>query len=167
MDQKNLPCTPMSSTLKLGNDENGVQVDVKKYWGMIDSLLYLTASKPNIIFAVYLCAKYQSNPKESHLKVVKRVIRYVKRDSTLGLYYPKRDNFSLKAYCDADFVGCQTNRKSTSNICFLLGNALVVWSWKKQNSIALSTTKVEYITTSSGCAQILWMKQTLTDYTLS
>ena len=159
--------TPMSSTLKLDKDLEGPDTDPKKYRGMIGSLLYLTASRPDIMFAVCLCARFQSNPKESHLKVVKRIIRYVKGTSSLGLFYPINDAFTLTTYCDADFGGCKTDRKSMSGTCFLLGNSLVSWSCKKQHSIALSTTEEEYMAASSGCAQILWMKQTLSNYNIN
>jgi len=167
LEDSKLASTPMSSTLKLDKDLEGPSTDSKKYRGMIGSLLYLTASRPDIMFAVCLCARFQSNPKESHLKAVKRIIRYVKGTSCLGLFYPRNDSFTLTAYCDADFGGCKTDRKSTSGTCFLLGNSLVSWSCKKQHSIALSTTEAEYMAASSGCAQILWMKQTLSDYNIT
>lgn len=165
-ESKSMP-TPMSSTLKLDKDVEGQSVDIKKYRGMIGSLLYLTASRPDIMFAVCLCARFQSDPKESHLKAVKRIIRYIKGTITLGLFYPKDNSFTLTAYCDADFGGCKTDRKSTSGTCFLLGSSLVAWSCKKQNSIALSTTEAEYMAASNACTQILWMKQTLSDYDIA
>ena len=77
--------TPISPSTKLNKDEYGKKVDEKTYRGMIGSLLYLTASRPDIMFSVYLCARFQSNPRESHLKAVKRIIRYLKDAINLGL----------------------------------------------------------------------------------
>lgn len=156
--------TPMSSSIKMDKDENGKDVDITKYRGMIGSLLYLTASRPDILFSVGLCARYQSCPKESHLSAVKRIFRYLMGTMNLGLWYSKNSNFEIISYSDADFAGCKSDRKSTSGTCHFLGNSLVSWFSKKQNSVALSTTEAEYIAAGSCCAQILWMKQTLKDF---
>ena len=156
--------TPMSTSIKMDKDESGKDVDITKYRGMIGSLLYLTASRPDILFSVGLCARYQSCPKESHLSAVKRIFRYLIGTMNLGLWYPKNSNFEIISYSDADFAGCKSDRKSTSGTCHFLGNSLVSWFSKKQNSVALSTTEAEYIAAGSCCAQILWMKQTLKDF---
>ena len=109
--------TPMSTSTKLSKDEGGIYVDSKLYRSMIGSLLYLTASRPDIMFSVCLCARYQSCPKESHLLAVKRIFRYLKDTFSLGLWYPKGFSFALHAYSDADFGGCKIDRKSTSDTC--------------------------------------------------
>ena len=159
--------TPMSSSIKLDKDEHGVAVDTTKYRGMIGSLLYLTASRPDIMFSVGLCARFQSNPKESHLSAVKRILRYISGTKNLGLWYPKGSHLDLLSFSDADWAGCSIDRKSTSGTCHFLGFALVSWFSKKQNSVALSTVEAEYISAASCCAQVLWMRQTLHDYGLS
>ncbi|KAL4291224.1 hypothetical protein GQ457_14G005130 [Hibiscus cannabinus] len=128
------------------------------------SLLYLTASRPDIMFSVCLCARFQANPKESHLKAVKRIFRYLLDTPSLGLWYPRDSTFDLHAYSDADYGGSKIDRKSTSGTCQFLGNMLISWFLKKQNSVALSTTEAEYISAGSCCAQVLWMKQQLLDY---
>ena len=97
--------TPMSSSIKLDKDEKGKNVDEKLYRGMIGSLLYLTASRPDIMFSVCLCARYQSCPKESHLSAVKWILRYLLDTIELGLFYPKGTSFDLIGYSDADFAG--------------------------------------------------------------
>ncbi|KAH9648505.1 hypothetical protein KPL70_025607 [Citrus sinensis] len=121
--------TPMSTTIKLDKDEKGKEVDIKTYRGMIGSLLYLTASRPDIMFSVCLCARFQSCPKESHMLAVKH----------------------------ADFAGYKVDRKSTSGTCHFLGHSLVSWFSKKQNSVALSTTEAEYIAVENrinfGCSR--------------
>ncbi|MBE2321147.1 hypothetical protein DVA67_034775, partial [Solirubrobacter sp. CPCC 204708] len=156
--------TPMSTSTKLDNDEHGKKVDQKLYRGMIGSLLYLTASRPDIMFSVCLCARYQANPMESHLLAVKRIFKYLIGTYDLGLFYPKHVPFIIVSYSDADFAGCKTDRKSTSGTCHFLGHALVSWFSKKQTSVSLSTTEAEYIAAGSCCAQILYMKQQLEDF---
>ena len=167
MDSTSSKNTPMSTTTQLDKDENGKSIDQKLYRGMIGSLLYITASRPDIMFSVCLCARYQSDPKESHIKAVKRIFRYLKHTSDYELFYPKNSSFELTSYSDADFAGCKSNRKSTSDTCHFLGHSLVSWFSKKQNSVSLSTTEAEYIASSLACAQVLWMKQTLSDYGIS
>ena len=156
--------TPMASSLKLDSDEKGKSVDQKLYRGMIGSLLYLTASRPDIMFSVCLCARFQSNPKESHLSAVKRIFRYLNGTTDLGLWYPRGVSINLVGYTDADFAGCKIDRKSTSGTCQFLGNALISWSSRKQHSVALSTAEAEYVAAGSCCAQVLWIRQQLKDF---
>jgi hypothetical protein len=111
-----------------------------------------------------MCARFQASPRESHLKAIKRILRYLKHTQNVGLWYPKGAKFELVGYLDSDYVGCKVKRKSTSGTCQLLGRSLVSWSSKKKNSVALSITEAEYIFASSCCAQILWMKATLNDF---
>ena len=133
---------------------------------MIGSLLYITASRPDIKHCVCLCARYQSQPKETHLKAVKRIIRYVKHTSDYGLFYPKNDSFDLISYCDADYAGCKSDRKSTSGTCHFLGHSVVSWLSKKQNTPSLSTTEAEYISAALVCPQVIYLQQTLKDHGL-
>ncbi|KAF7119794.1 hypothetical protein RHSIM_Rhsim13G0158900 [Rhododendron simsii] len=158
--------TPMSTSTKLDKDEMGKPFDEKKYRGMIGSLLYLTASRPDIMFSVCLCARFQSSPKESHHIAVKRIFKYLIGTPNLGLWYPRGTSIDLIGYSDADFAGCSIDRKSTSGTCQFLGHSLVSWFSKKQHSVALSTAEAEYVAVGSCCAQILWMKQQLEDFGL-
>ncbi|KAL6337946.1 hypothetical protein AAG906_005411 [Vitis piasezkii] len=150
MEEAKVMKTPMSPSIKLDMDEKGKSIDSTMYRGMIGSLLYLTASRPDIMYSVCLCARFQSCPKESHLSVVKRILRYLKGTMNIGLWYPNGDNFELIGFSDADFAGCRVERKSTSGTCHFLGHSLVSWH-----------------TVGLCCAQILWMKQTLSDFNLS
>jgi len=158
--------TPMASALSIYKDETGIEVDGKRYRGMIGSLLYLTTSRPDIMFSVYMCARYQAFPKESHLKIVKRIFRYVSGTTNFGLWYPKGSPCYLVGFSDSNFVGCKSDRKSTSGTCHLFGNCLISWHSKKQHSVALSTAEAEYVATRSCCSQILWIKQQLLDHDL-
>jgi len=156
--------TPMSAPVSLDSDVDGPSVDHTTYRGMIGSLMYATASRPDIMFATCLCARYQSNPKESHMLAVKRIYRYLKGSPRLGLWYPKDSGLELMGYSDSDHAGCKIDRKSTTGGCHFLGGKLVSWTSKKQTSVSTSTAEAEYVSAASCCAQILWMKNQLTDY---
>ena len=150
--------TQMSSSIKLDKDEKGKSINSTPYRGMIGSLLYLTASRPDIMYSVCLCARFECFLKESHSSVIKSILKYLKGTMGIGLWYPKSDNFELIGFSDVDFADCKVERKNTSGICHFLGHSLVSWHSKKQNSIAFSMAKAEYIVTGLCCAQILWMK---------
>jgi transposase InsO family protein len=156
--------TPAPTHLKLTKDESGISVDQSQYRSMIGSLLYLTASRPDITFAVGVCARYQADPKVSHLAQVKRILKYVNGTCNYGILYSHSDCCKLIGYCDADWAGSADDRKSTSGGCFFLGNNLISWFSKKQNSVALSTAEAEYIAAGSSCSQMMWMKQMLQEY---
>ena len=156
--------TPMIDRTKLDEDLSGIMIDQTKYRSMIGSLMYLTASRPDILFSVCMCARYQAKPTKKHLEAVKRVFRYLQGTINMGLWYPKDTGMSLTAYADADHAGCQDTRRSTSGGAQFLGDKLVSWSSKKQMSTSISSTEAEYIAMSSCCAQILWMRSQLSDY---
>ncbi|KAJ9538190.1 hypothetical protein OSB04_030923 [Centaurea solstitialis] len=156
--------TPMPTGNLLGPDLAGKPVDQKIYRSMIGSLLYLTATRPDIMFATCFCARFQTNPKESHLAAVKRILRYLKGTPELGLWYPKDSSFELISFTDSDYGGCKLDRKSTSGSCQFLGDKLVSWTSKKQNCVSTSTAEAEYVAAASCCSQVLWMKTQLLDY---
>ena len=124
--------TPMATNKYLSKEDLSKHVDRKLYRGMIGSLLHITTSRPDIMHSVCLCARYRSQPKETHLKAVKPIISYVKYTSDYGLFYPKNDSFNLISYCDADYAGCKSDRKSTSGTCHFLGHSLVSCLSKKE-----------------------------------
>ncbi|GKD82544.1 retrovirus-related pol polyprotein from transposon TNT 1-94 [Tanacetum coccineum] len=158
--------TPMVEKSKLDEDKEGKAVDPSHYRGMIGTLLYLTASRPDLQFAICMCARYQARPTEKHLHAVKRIFRYLRGTVNRGLWYPKDSSIALTAFADADHAGCQDTRRSTSGSMQFLGDRLVSWSSKRQKSAAISSTEAEYIAMSGCCAQILWMRSQLTDYGL-
>nr|KYP75566.1 hypothetical protein KK1_019757 [Cajanus cajan] len=116
---------PMHPSTTLGLDEESPDVDSIMYRGMVGSLLYLTASRPDIMFSVCVCARFQVQPKEVHLQVVKRILRYLKGTPNLGINFYKSQNFSLLGYCDVDYAGDKWERKNTSGGCHFLGRCLV------------------------------------------
>ncbi|KAK2459144.1 putative mitochondrial protein [Trifolium repens] len=156
--------TPAPTHLKLTKDEKGISVDQSLYRSMIGSLLYLTASRPDITYAVGVCARYQADPKVSHMTQVKRILKYVNGTSDYGIMYSHCEDSTLYGYCDADWAGSADDRKSTSGGCFFLGTNLISWFSKKQNCVALSTAEAEYIAAGSSCSQLVWMKQMLKEY---
>ncbi|GJV52708.1 putative ribonuclease H-like domain-containing protein [Tanacetum coccineum] len=123
--------TPVETQKPLLKDEDGEEVDVHMYRSMIGSLMYLTASRPDIMFAVCACARYQVNPMVSHLYVVKMIFRYLKGQPKLGFWYPKDSPFDLVAYTDSDYAGASLDRKSTTGDCQFLGCRLILWQCKK------------------------------------
>jgi len=123
--------TPMALNGHLDLNEEGKSVDQKVYRSMIGSLLYLCASRPDIMLSVCMCARFQTNPKECHLTAVKRILRYLVHTPNLGLWYPKGSIFKLHGYSDSDYAGCKVDRKSTTRTCQFLGHSLVSWSSKK------------------------------------
>nr|GFA99235.1 hypothetical protein [Tanacetum cinerariifolium] len=141
--------TPMDKENPWGKDSTGKDVDLHLYRSMIGSLMYWTASRPDIMFAVCACAKHQVTPKECHLHAVKRIFRYLKGHPKLGLWYPKDSPFDLVAYSDSDYGGATQDCKSTTGGCQFLGRRLISWQCKKQTIVATSTTGAEYVAAAS------------------
>ncbi|KAJ9544501.1 hypothetical protein OSB04_024208 [Centaurea solstitialis] len=160
----NSAATPMPKNFQLTADSSGTPVDQKTYRAIIGSLLYLTASRRDIVFSTGVCARFQCDPRESHLSAVKRILRYLKGTPDFGLCYPKDLGFELIAYIDSDHAGCKLNRKSTSGACQFLRDKLVSWSSRKQNCVSLSTAEAEYVAVACCCSQVLWMKTQLADF---
>nr|GEZ59738.1 uncharacterized mitochondrial protein AtMg00810-like [Tanacetum cinerariifolium] len=147
--------TPMVEKSKLDEDLERKVVDPTCYRGMIGTLMYLTSSKPDLVFAVCMYAQYQAKPTEKHLHAVKQIFKYLRGTINMGLWYSKDSSIALTAFADADHAGFQDTRRSTSESTQLLGERLVSWSSKRQKSIAISSTKAEYIALFGCCAEIL------------
>ncbi|GKA27974.1 putative ribonuclease H-like domain-containing protein [Tanacetum coccineum] len=154
----------IKSNKPLVKDEDGEDVDVHVYKSMIGSLMYLTASRPDIMFAVCACARFQVTPKASHLNAVKRIFRYLKHQPKLGLWYPRDSPFELEAFSDSDYGGASLDRKSTTGGCQFLGRRLISWQCKKQTIVANSTTEAEYVAAANCCGQVLWIQNQMMDY---
>ena len=156
--------TPISPNVKLTIDLLGKNVDPSLYRIMIGSLLYLTASRLDISYSVGVCARYQANLKESHIIAVKRIIKYVKTTSNFRVWYDKDTNDVLARYSNADWAGNADDCKSTPDGYFYMGNNLVSWISKKQNSLSLSIAEAKYIVAGNCCTKLLWMQELLIDY---
>jgi hypothetical protein len=137
--------TPMGTDGHVDLNKGGKSVDQKAYRSMIGSLLYLCASRPDIMLSVCMCARFQFDPRECHLVAVKQILRYLVATPCFGIWYPKGSTFDLIGYSDSDYAGCKVDRKSTSGTC-------------------QSTAEAEYVAAGQCCAQLLWMRQTLRDF---
>nr|GEY44669.1 retrovirus-related Pol polyprotein from transposon TNT 1-94 [Tanacetum cinerariifolium] len=156
--------TPMA-TKHLDANLSRTLIDQTKYRSMVRALMYLTASRPDIMHATCYCARYQAKLTEKHLTAVKQIFRYLKDTIHMGLWYSKDTSFELTAFSDSDHAGYLDSRKSTSGgIQFLGGDKLVNWSSKKHNCTSMSSAEAEYVSLSTFCAQVLWMRTQLTDY---
>ncbi|GKE97805.1 hypothetical protein Tco_0021156, partial [Tanacetum coccineum] len=157
--------TPVDLERPSVKDRDADDVDVYLYRSMIGSLMYLTASRPDIMFAVCACARFQVTLKTSHLLAVKRIFRYLKGKPTLGLLYSRDSLFELIAYTDSDYTEATQDRKSTTGGCQFLGNRLISWQCKKQTVVATSTTEAKYVATASCCGQDKQRSMIGIDYT--
>ncbi|GJS74043.1 hypothetical protein Tco_0706884 [Tanacetum coccineum] len=157
----------MSRKRVLTLDKDNESIDSTKYRGMIGSLLYLTASRPNIMFSVFLYARFLEDHKVSHLEAVKRIFRYIKETQHISLWYPKDTGVNVLVYANSDHAGDVVDKKITSGICPFVGSCLTSWFSKKQTSHTNSITKSDYVAAGRGCQQALWMKQAFVDYNIT
>ncbi|GJY30928.1 hypothetical protein Tco_0414423 [Tanacetum coccineum] len=156
--------TPIETQKPLVKDEEASDMDVHLYRSMIGSLMYLTASRPDIMFAVCACSRFQVTLKSSHLSAVKRIFRYLKGKPKLGLWYPRVSSFDLESSSDSDYAGANLDRESTTRGCQFLGRRLISWQCKKQTIVATSTTEAKYVAAASCCGQVLWIQNQMLDY---
>nr|GEY01507.1 uncharacterized mitochondrial protein AtMg00810-like [Tanacetum cinerariifolium] len=156
--------TPIETKKPLVKDGEAADVDVHIYRSMIGYLMYLTASRHDIMYEVCACSRFQVTPKTSNLQAVKRIFRYIKGQPKLGLWYPRESTFDLEAYSDSDYDGANLDSKSTTGGCQFLGRRLISWQCKKQTIVATSTTEAEYVAAASYCRQV---KFVINPYNLS
>ncbi|GJX33324.1 putative ribonuclease H-like domain-containing protein [Tanacetum coccineum] len=156
--------TPIETHKALLKDEEVEDVDVYLYRSLIGSLMYLTTSRPDIMFVVYACARFQITPKTLHIHAVKRIFRYLKGQPKVCLWYPRDSPFDLEAFSDSDYAGASLDRKSTTGGCQFLGKRLISWQCKKQTIVANSTTEVEYVAAANCCGKVLWIQNQTLDY---
>ncbi|GJS74965.1 retrovirus-related pol polyprotein from transposon TNT 1-94 [Tanacetum coccineum] len=156
--------TLIETNKALLRDEEAEDVDVHLYRSMIGSLMYLTTFRPDIMFVVCACARFQVTPKVSHLHAMNRIFRYLKGQPKLGLWYPRDSPFNLEAFLDSDYVGASLDRKSTTGGCQFLSKRLISWQCIKQTIVANSTTEVEYVAIANCYGQLLWIQNQMLDY---
>jgi hypothetical protein len=165
MGQCNSVKNPIVPGFKLTKDEGGVQVDSTLYKQMVGSLMYLTATRPDLMFVVSLISRYMEHPTESHLLAAKRILRYVKGTTKFGMFYRKGGDTEFCGYTDSDYAGDQDDRKSTSSYVFMMNSSAISWSSKKQPVVTLSTTEAEFIVAASGACQVVWLRRILKSLT--
>ncbi|GJV84720.1 putative ribonuclease H-like domain-containing protein [Tanacetum coccineum] len=147
--------TPYEASKPKSKDEPDDAVNVHLYRSMIGSLMYLTASRPDIMFAVSACSRHQVTLLTSNLNAIKKIFKYLKGQPKLGLWYPRDSPFMLEAYSDSDYAGSHGDRKSTTGGCQFLGRRLISWQCKKQTIVATSLTEAEYVAAANCCGQVL------------
>nr|GEX09185.1 putative ribonuclease H-like domain-containing protein [Tanacetum cinerariifolium] len=147
--------TPYEATKPKSKNEYDSPINVNLYRSMIGSLMYLTASRPDIMFAVSACSRNQVTPTTSNLEAVKKIFKYLKGQPKLGLWYPKESPLVLEAYIDSDYARANKNRKFRTRGCQFLGRRLISWQCKKQTIVATSSTEAEYVVAANCCVPTL------------
>ncbi|XP_026432336.1 uncharacterized protein LOC113329710 [Papaver somniferum] len=162
-----LGCNPTSTPLvvneKLNKDDGGTKVDETYYRGLIGNLLYLTHTRPDIMFASSMLSRFKSSPSHLHLDTAKRLLRYIQGTMNFGIMYSRNLDVKLVGYCDSDLGGCIDDMKSTSGYAFSLGSGIFTWASKKQETVALSTAETEYISTSIATSHVVWLRRIMED----
>jgi hypothetical protein len=154
----NSPIVPGS---KLSKDADGVAVDESFYKQIIGSLMYLTSTRPDLVYSVSLISRYMARPTDLHLQAAKRILRYLKGTFDYGIMYKKRSSNDLIAYTDSDYAGDLNDRNSTSGYIFLFSSGAVSWLSKKQPIVTLSTTEAEFVAAAGCASQVVWMRRVL------
>ena len=162
MENSNAVKNPIVTGTKLSKNDGGATVDSTVFKQLVGSLLYLTATRPDIMYAVSLISRFMSCPYESHWLTAKRILRYLKGTTEMGIFYKKGGGSTdVVAYSDSDFAGDLDDRRSTSGYVFFFGSGAVSWASKKQPIVALSTTEAEYIAAAFCACQCVWIKRVL------
>ncbi|GLU00271.1 hypothetical protein SLE2022_176500 [Rubroshorea leprosula] len=159
--------TPVDKGVKLVKDPGGKSVDSKLYKQIVGSLMYLTATRPDIMHGVSLISRYMEHPKELHLQTAKRILRYLCGTADFGLFYKKGDQTDFAGFTDSDYAGDLDDRKSTSGFVFMLGSRAISWSSKKQPIVTLSTTEAEYVAATSCACQAIWLRRIMEELELN
>jgi hypothetical protein len=154
---------PCDLGTKLENDTNTTYVDATFYRQLVGSLNYLTLTRPDISYVVGLVSRYMSKPQQSHLKVAKRILRYIKGTPNYALFYDANADFTLKGYSDSDLGGDPNDGRSTSGYYFFLGSGTISWKSKKQQSVSLCSTEAEYKGCTTASKEALWLRRLLAD----
>ena len=149
--------TPTVMGLKLSREDNSKDFNPSLYKSIVDSLMYLTATKPDIMHVVSLISRFMDTPKEAHWQATKRILRYVKGTKMFGILYHTSEHSDLVGYTDSDWAGSVDDRKSTSGYIFHMGSGAISWASKKQSIVALSTAEAEY----AAACQAVWMRRML------
>lgn len=157
-NQVNNPIVPGS---KLSKQGGGIEVDTTEFKQMVGSLMYLTATRPDLMYSVCLVSRYMERPTEQHLLAVKRIMRYLKGTEDFGIMYSRKGGRELVAFTDSDYAGDIDDRKSTSGYVFLLGSGSIAWASKKQAVVSLSTTEAEFISAAMCACQCIWLNRIL------
>ncbi|XP_020418045.1 uncharacterized protein LOC109948747 [Prunus persica] len=145
---------PMEQNIKLSN-EGEILKDPAKYRRLVGRLIYLTITRPDITYAVHVLSRFMHEPRVPHMDAAVRILRYLKYTPGQGILFPTQDDLKLKAFCDSDWAGCPTTRRSTTGYFVFLGNSLISWRTKRQKTVSLSSAEAEYRAMASTCCELL------------
>ncbi|KAK2976087.1 hypothetical protein RJ640_009519 [Escallonia rubra] len=160
----NLKATPLIVGEKLKREDGGSKVDATFYRSMVRNLLYLTATRPDIMFAASLLSRFMQAPSHFHLGATKRVLRYIQGTIDYGIMNGRSKEVKRTGFCDSDFGGCKDDMKSTSGYCFTLGSGVFSWLSKKQQSVAQSSAEAEYVSAAIATSQAIWLRRIFHDF---
>nr|GFA63564.1 putative RNA-directed DNA polymerase [Tanacetum cinerariifolium] len=146
---------------KLMKITRGKDVNNTKYMSLIGSLTYLTVTRPDLMYVVKLLSRFMAKPKEEHMAVGKRNLRYIKGTINYGLYYRKDKSQKLRLFTDSNYARDLDDRKSTSGYICLFNGAAICWSSRKQEVVTLSTTEAEYVAATTCACHCVWLKDLL------
>jgi hypothetical protein len=155
--------TPMVAGQKLMKDDTAPKADGRMYRSLIGSLLYLTATRPDIVFTVNYLSRFMQNPSQNHYVAAKRVLRYLRGTQDFGMVFDKLETVKLVGYCDSDWAGSDEDMMSTSGYCFSMGGSVFCWNSKKQSVVAHSTAEAEYIAAYVAAKQLVWLRKMMED----
>nr|XP_020149934.1 uncharacterized mitochondrial protein AtMg00810-like [Aegilops tauschii subsp. strangulata] len=153
--------TPIDTTSKLSSSEGRLLSNPTYYRSLAGALQYLTLTRPDITYAVQQACLFMHAPRDSHMQLIKRILRYLQGTSHYGIQLYKSSSMDLIAYTDADWAGCPDTRKSTSGFCVFLGANIVSWSSKRQSTVSRSNAEVEYRGVANCVAESCWLHQLL------
>jgi hypothetical protein len=155
--------TPLAVNEKLKKEDGGKKVDATLYRSLVGNLLYLTATRPDVMFAASLLSRFMHSPSHFHFAAAKRVLRYIQGTTCYGIRYCRNSMVKLLGFCDSDWGGCVDDMKSTSGYAFSLGSGVFSWSSKKQQSVAQSSAEAEYVSAALATSQAIWLRRILED----
>lgn len=154
----------MNTNEKLSQDDGSENTDPTRYRRLVGSLLYLTHTRPALVYAVGIVSRFMQSPTSHHMGAVKRILHYLSGTMSHGLMYSHSDELCLQGFTDSDWVGSPDDRRSTTGWCFSLGSVAVAWCSKKQLITALSSTEAVYISATSAACEAVWLRRLLTDF---
>ena len=161
MKECNPTSTPVQFGLKPHKDHDGKKIDSTLFKQIVGSLMYLTATKPDIMYYVSLISRYMENPTEMHLLAAKRILQYLQGTRDLGLFYEKGKFSDLIRFTDSDYDGDQDDRRSTLGHVFMFGTCAISWSSKKQSIVTLSSTEAQFVAAIACACQAIWLRRIL------